>query len=138
MKKLLIIDDDEMMLSALSYFFRGGDYKVVTSPDGFQGIELFQKHKPDVVLVDLSMPSIHGLEVLDRIKNLDRDAKIVIITGYASSEVMQLSIDKGAFAFYDKTMDVEILREQIERAVAVQEMSPKASLAANSFSKEKN
>ena len=77
-------------------------------------------------------------EHADRIKKLDRDAKIVIITAYPSSEVMQLSIDKGAFAFYDKTMDVEILREQIERAVAAQEMSPKASLAANSLSREKN
>jgi len=136
MKKLLIIDDDEMMLSALSYFFRGEDYKVVTSPDGFQGIELFQKHKPDVVLVDLSMPSIHGLEVLDRIKNLDRDAKIVIITGYASSEVMQLSIDKGAFAFYDKTMDVEILREQVEKAVEAPKVRPRVPFAASSVSKE--
>ena len=109
----------------------------MTSPDGFQGIEFYQKHKPDVVLVDLSIPSIHGFEVLDRIKELDRDAKIVIITGYASSEVMQLSIDKGAFAFYDKTMDVEILREQIEKAVEVQKGSSNTPWAAMSVSREK-
>lgn len=119
MKNLLIIDDDEMMLSALTICFQGDGYEVVTALDGPEGIELYNKHHPSVVLLDLNMPTMRGLEVLDRIKKNDPSAKIIIITGYASPEVLEESTRKGAFAFYDKTMDVDILRGYVERAVEI-------------------
>lgn len=117
MKKLLIIDDDEMMLSALRIFFEGEAYRVILSTDGPHGIELYKKDRPDVVLLDLNLPSLHGLDVLDRIKIIDPDAKVIIITGYASPEVIEETKQKGAFAFYDKTKDVEILQGYVEQAI---------------------
>lgn len=124
MKTLLIIDDDEMMLSALTICFQGEGYKVVTAVDGPEGIELYSRHHPDVVLLDLNLPTLQGIQVLDRIKKTDPGARIVIITGYASPEVIEESTRKGAFAFYDKTMGVEVLQEHVKRAIEAERTVP--------------
>ena len=117
MAKILIIDDDEMMLGALSIFFRTDKHDVTTADDGPRGIELYAKIRPDVVLLDLSMPSMHGLAVLDKILEIDRQARVIVVTGYASQEIMDACKRKGAYAFYEKSMDVEALRRVVQKAV---------------------
>ena len=125
MAKLLIIDDDETMVWALSQFFRGEGHDVVTAGDGPEGIRIFKEQLPDVVLLDLSMPEVHGLVVLDKIKEVDHDARVIIVTGYASSEAKDTCLQRGAFAFYDKATDIDALKEDVRRAVSSR--SPKVN-----------
>jgi two-component system chemotaxis response regulator CheY len=93
---------------------------LLTTADGPQGIELYKKEKPDIVLLDVGLPTISGLEVLKQIKQFDPDAKIIMITGYPSSLMKEEAMSNGAFAFYEKPGVIRVLREVTQNALASQ------------------
>ena len=117
MKTILIIDDDHMMLNALTTLLEAENYATITSPDGETGISIYREQRPDLVLLDLRLPVKNGIEVLKEIKALNARANVIIITGYPSQEVKDESLANGAFYFYEKTKDVSELLEAIERAL---------------------
>ncbi len=120
MIKVLIIDDDEWMLKTLTSQLQGEGYILITTADGPQGIELYRKEKPDIVLLDMGLPSISGLEVLKEIKRIDAEAKVIIITGYPSAQMMEEAMSNGAFAFYAKPSVIGMLRKITQDAIASQ------------------
>jgi DNA-binding NtrC family response regulator len=113
---ILIIDDDEMMLNALKTLLEDEHYRVTTTNDGHKGIELFREQRQDVVLLDLKLPSITGLEILQEIKSIEFDSKVIIVTGFSSPEAVEEAKSLGAFGFYEKSRDVEELLGLIRRA----------------------
>ena len=116
LKSILIIDDDLMMLNALTTLLDAEDYSTSTSRDGEEGIRSFREHKPDAVLLDLRLPSNNGIEVLKEIRRIDAKAKVIIITGYPSPEVKEEAMTNGAFFFYEKTRDVSELLNAVKKA----------------------
>lgn len=115
--KILVIDDDEMMLNALKTLLEDEHYVVTTTSDGHKGIEIHREQRQEVVLLDLKLPSITGLEILQEIKRTNADAKVIIITGFSSPEAVEEAKSLGAFGFYEKSRDVDELLEIIRRAV---------------------
>jgi DNA-binding NtrC family response regulator len=118
LKKILIIDDDQMMLNALTTLLEAEDYETMTSPDGKGGIQSYRKHRPDVVLLDLRLPEKNGIEVLKEIRRVNARAQVIIITGYPSPEVKAEAFENGAFYFYEKTKDIGELLKAVQRALA--------------------
>ena len=117
MARILIIDDDELMLNALTNLLQDEGYNLMITADGPRGIELYRKEKPDVVLLDLGLPSVSGLDVLKEIKQIDPNAKVIIITGYPSEQMMEEAMKSGAFAFYEKPGVISKIMRVIKNAL---------------------
>jgi len=114
MHKILIIDDDEMQLKILSSILAPEGYQIHATADGPQGILIFKEQRPDLVLLDIGLPSMSGLEVLREIRDLEPNAKIIVITGYGSVESVVLTIRSGACDFIHKPYNLEMLLKKIE------------------------
>ncbi len=118
LKKILIIDDDQMMLNALTTLLETEDCATMTSPDGEGGIRLYKEHQPDAVLLDLRLPEKNGIEVLKEIRRINGRAKVIIITGYPSPEVREEAMGNGAFYFYEKSKDISELLHSVQKALS--------------------
>jgi signal transduction histidine kinase len=100
--RILIIDDEEIVLESCTEILEGGDYQVATAANGTLGLELLDKFQPDVVFVDLKMPGISGLEVLEKIHALDPSIVTIVITGYATVSSAVEAMQEGAYDFLPK------------------------------------
>ena len=119
MPKILLIDDDEVQLRLQQSILAGQGYAIYSTADGPQGILLYNTHHPDLVLLDIGLPTISGIEVLKQIRQIDPKAKIIVITGYASVESAVLAIREGAWDYVRKPYDVNALLKKIESALSV-------------------
>jgi DNA-binding NtrC family response regulator len=117
MKKALVIDDDEMDLELLNIVLSKEDYTVISTADGPQGVTLYKHHHPDVVFLDLGLPSMSGIEVLRDIRMHDSDAQVFLITGYGSVESATAAMRLGAVEFIEKTSDVDVMIKKIKSAL---------------------
>jgi two-component system, sensor histidine kinase and response regulator len=117
--KILIIDDEEVVLDSCTQILKGSGYLIATAPDGTKGLKLLQEFLPDLVFVDLKMPGLSGFEVLDRIYKFDSTIVTVVITGYATVSSAVDAMKKGAYDFLPKPFTPDefrlITRRGIER-----------------------
>jgi DNA-binding response OmpR family regulator len=121
MTKILIIDDDEVLLKLLSTALAEEGYSPLTTADGPQGLVLYQVHRPSLVLLDLGLPSMSGIEVLREIRQFDEKAKVIVVTGYGSVESAVVAIRYGAWDYVQKPIDMEVLLKKMEMALRVAE-----------------
>jgi signal transduction histidine kinase len=102
MPKVLIIDDEEVVLDSCTQILAAGNFNVTTAPDGEAGLELVEKFRPDIAFIDLKMPGISGTEVLARINEIDPTIVTVVITGYATINSAVEAMKLGAYDFLPK------------------------------------
>jgi signal transduction histidine kinase len=114
--KLLLIDDEEGIRKILGLSLRDAGYEVILAVDGEQGIELFQKEHPAIVLTDIKMPGMDGMEVLRRIKSLNSDTEVIVITGHGEIELAIQSLQSEASDFITKPIHDEALFIALRRA----------------------
>ncbi|MFQ5455430.1 MAG: sigma-54-dependent transcriptional regulator [Nitrospirota bacterium] len=114
---ILIIDDDDNILLTLTLRLESYGYDVVTSNTGVSGIELCKERHPDMVLLDLKMPDINGLEVLKEIKQISYNIEVIILTAQATIESAVIAIKEGAYDYLTKPIESHKLKVLIERAL---------------------
>ena len=117
MAKILIIDDDEIQLQLQRVLLMKEGHVVSTTADGPQGITIFKKNRIDLVLLDLGLPSMSGIEVLKEIRRIDGKAKVILIAGYPSVESSVLALRCGACDLVPKPVNVRLLLEKIDAAL---------------------
>jgi DNA-binding NtrC family response regulator len=110
---LLIIDDNLGSLEMLSTALAQPDLNILTASDPEQGLDLVHEHHPQIVLTDLVMPHMSGLEVLDRIMEYDPTTDVILMTAHYSSETAVEAIKKGASDYLNKPVSISALRERI-------------------------
>jgi two-component system, sensor histidine kinase and response regulator len=115
--KIIIIDDEEVILDSCVQILQGRNYDVYTAPDGMQGLKLVEDIHPDLVYVDLKMPGIPGFEVLERIRNLDQTIVAVVITGYATIDSAVEAMKRGAYDFLPKPFTPDEFRLITKRGI---------------------
>jgi len=115
--KILVIDDEEAICDACSQVFTKDGYLVETCLEGTSGLKKIDNFKPDVVFVDLKMPGISGLEVLDELREKNKDVVPIVITGYGTIESAVESMKKGAFDFLCKPLTADKLKEVTNKAL---------------------
>ncbi len=103
--KLLIVDDDEDILSDISDAFKISGFLCYTTPNPMNAIEIYKKENFDVVITDIRMPGMSGIELLKQIRSYDNRAKIIIITAYGDLETAISAINNRAYAFFGKPID---------------------------------
>lgn len=114
---ILVIDDEESMRDSCALILTKDGYKAELAEDGSIGLEKTKNLKPDLVLIDLKMPGISGMEVLDNIKQIDPNIIPVVITGYATVESAVEAMKKAAYDFLPKPFTPEELRIIIRRGL---------------------
>ncbi len=118
MLKLLLIDDEEPIRVALARSLRSDGYEVVTAENGEKGIEVFKKERPTIVLTDIKMPGMDGIEVLKTIKEISPRTEVIVITGtlYEDMDVTIQSLQLDASDFITKPITDEGLTVALKRA----------------------
>jgi DNA-binding response OmpR family regulator len=117
MHTILIIDDDEVLLRMLSINLADEGYSVLTTADGPRGITLYREQRPSLVLLDLGLPTMSGVEVLREIRALDSQAKVIVVTGYGSVESAVAAIRYGAWDYVEKPFDMDVLLKKMGTAL---------------------
>jgi two-component system nitrogen regulation response regulator GlnG len=118
----LIIDDETNVLYSLQTGLETDDLTVVTAKTGKRGLALVPKENPDVVIVDVRLPDMSGLDVFDKIKEVAPRVPVVIITAFAATETAIEAMKRGAFDYLLKPVDLHHLREVISRALELRRM----------------
>jgi len=123
--RILIVDDEEIMRESLTDWLKEDGYEVVAVEDGFKGLVEAQSSSWNVMLLDLKMPKMDGLEVLKEVKRLKLDIPVIIITAYATVDTAVAAIKEGAYDYIVKPFHPEevglIIKKIIERQNLIKE-----------------
>lgn len=117
MSKILVIDDEKSIRKTLREILEYENFKVDEAADGLEGLSLAEKENYDIILCDIKMPKMDGLEVLDKIQKTKPDTTIVMISGHGTIETAVESVKKGAFDFIAKPLDLNRLLVTIRNAM---------------------
>ena len=117
MPKLLVVDDEPTVLYSITKAFRSDTLEVLTAQTGRQALEMARKHQPDVVILDVRLSDMSGLEVFDRLREIDARLPVIVITAYAATETAIEAMKRGAYEYLLKPLDVPHLRELVQRAL---------------------
>lgn len=123
--RILIIDDDPNLRKTLSDILRAKGYETLAAKDGAEGLSLIGQNPVNLVLIDLKLPDIPGLEVLSRVKADYPFTEAVILTGNASLDSAIDATNKGAFSYLQKPYEIDQLLLHIRRAIEKQEAEEK-------------
>ncbi|MDP2156337.1 MAG: response regulator, partial [Nitrospirota bacterium] len=115
---VIVVDDDPDVLKMTSLLLNKRGYSTFPCGSAGEALEVLQKNKIDVVLTDIMMPEISGIELLERIHSIDPDIPVILITGFADLTKAIEAIKKGAFDFITKPYETAYLTHSIEKAVS--------------------
>ena len=117
MAKILIIDDEKSIRKTLREILEYEKYQVEEAADGAEGLALIQKDKFDIILCDIKMPKMDGIEVLDKIMKLSVDTPVIMVSGHGNIETAVEAVKKGAFDFIAKPLDLNRLLVTLRNAM---------------------
>ncbi len=118
-KKLLIVDDSLVVRKAISKFLENYNVKIIgTATDGNSALEMFKKHSPEIVTLDITMPGLDGFDVLDEMIRLDKDVQVVVITALADKATGLKALRLGAKSYITKPFGPQKLKDAFERLIA--------------------
>jgi diguanylate cyclase (GGDEF)-like protein/PAS domain S-box-containing protein len=119
--RILIIDDDAKLRKSLSDILSAEGYETLAAKNGTEGLALLKQNPVNVALIDLRLPDVSGLEVLDRVKSEYPSTEAIILTGYAALESAIEATNKGAFSYLQKPYEIDQLLVHIKRAIERQQ-----------------
>jgi two-component system response regulator AtoC len=128
MPKILVIDDDETLRESLNIYLTQANegYTVVTANNGKTGIQKIKDENPDIVISDIKMPDINGIEVLEFVKGNYPDTQIIMITAFDDVNSTIEAMQKGAYDYVNKPLDIPQIKRKIKKALEVRETADKS------------
>lgn len=117
MYKVLIIDDEKDILDSLSSILEDEGFQVSKATDGKEGLSLFEKEKPEIVILDIWMPELDGIQVLKKIKKKREKAIVIVISGHGTISTAVEAVKMGAYDFLEKPLSIEKVLEVISRGL---------------------
>ncbi|WML50603.1 response regulator [Neobacillus sp. PS3-34] len=112
-EKVLIVDDQFGIRILLNEVFQKEGYKTFQAANGLQALDIVKKHAPDLVLLDMKIPGMDGIEILKRMKVLDPDIRVIIMTAYGELDMIQEAKDLGALTHFAKPFDIDDIRAAV-------------------------
>ncbi|MTI81261.1 MAG: sigma-54-dependent Fis family transcriptional regulator [Firmicutes bacterium] len=134
--KVLIIDDEEHMCWALKRAMEQENYQAITSTSGKEGIKLLKDKGPSLVLLDLKMPEMDGLEVLKVIKEIHPKIPVIMITAHGTIETAIEAMKLGALDYITKPFDLDELKMVVKQALKYSELVSEVSFLRSELSKK--
>ena len=114
MPKILVIDDSGLTRRILRSILEPAGYQVVEASEGKKAIESFSSERPDLTLLDLTMEDMHGLDVLKKLREIDKQVKVVIVTADIQSFTREEAEEAGATAFLNKPLAAELVLSTVK------------------------
>ena len=122
-ERILVIDDDASVRMSFRVYLEDNGYQVETAENGRQGLELFRAQRPDLLLLDLRMPEIDGLELLATIRQESPELPVIVVSGAGTLEDSIEALRLGAWDYFIKPIqDMEVLKHAIDRALEKAEL----------------
>jgi two-component system response regulator CpxR len=116
--KVLLVDDEREFVQTLSERLMMRDMGSAVAYDGESALDIVNEDEPEVMILDLKMPGIDGIEVLRRVKQTRPEIEVIILTGHGSETDKQICMELGAFAYFQKPVDIDTLSEALRAANA--------------------
>ncbi len=117
MHTILVIDDDDQLRISFSKLLKEENYAVISAASGEAGIEIIEKNFLDLVILDMRLPGINGMETFKRIKKIDSKLPVIIITAYGTTQIAIEATKMGAYDYVLKPFDVPEMLNLIEQAI---------------------
>ncbi len=127
---VVVIDDEESIREGCRQVLESEGYLALVANDGAQGIRMVEENKPKLVLLDLRMPNVGGIEVLERLPRIDPRIVPIVITGYGTVDSAVASMKLGAFDFIAKPFNMDQLLDVVTRGMARHAEAPRPSRPA--------
>ena len=117
MKRILVVEDNEKNMYLIGFILRKNGYEVIEAWTGEEGVELAIKEKPDLVLMDIQLPDIDGLEATRRIREseTDNETSIVALTSYTMTGTREKALNAGCTGYLEKPINPETFMTDIEK-----------------------
>lgn len=110
---VLIVDDQFGIRILLQEVLQKDGYEVNLATNGKQALDFIKKRIPDLVILDMKIPGMDGLEILEEIKKIDKNIQVVMMTAYGELGLMKKAKDLGAIAYFTKPFNIDEVRESI-------------------------
>jgi DNA-binding NtrC family response regulator len=114
--KILLVDDEEELVNTLSERIEMRGFEAVVAFNGEEALRVLETNVPDVVILDLRMPGLDGMQVLERMKKTHSDIEVIILTGHGSHKDETEAVNLGAFSYLQKPVQIDVLIENIIKA----------------------
>jgi CheY-like chemotaxis protein len=115
MAKILVIDDEQSIRNLFGILFRLKGYDVVLAESGQKGLEVFRRERPDVVVLDLKMPGMNGITVLQHLRSLNPLQPVIVLTGAGTPELEQEIRALGMTEYVEKEFSLHLLGDALKR-----------------------
>ncbi|CCK81142.1 sigma-54-dependent transcriptional regulator [Desulfobacula toluolica] len=133
MKNVLVVDDEEIIRENLFRILTEEQYAVSTVATGKAGLDFIRQNEVDVVLLDLNLPDIHGIEVLKKARDLDPELLVIIITGYASIESAVDALKLGAYDYIKKPFKADAIKLILRLAMETRQLKKQVGVLKKSL-----
>ncbi len=116
-EKILVVDDEPRMCESLHTLLTNSGYQVKTIQDGEEAVRLINENNFDLIVADIKMPKVDGVEILKKAKSKDKDNLVILMTGYGSLDSAIQAIEEGAYDYFLKPIEYEVLERAIKRGL---------------------
>ena len=113
MARVLIVDDEPEAVELLQEFLVAKGYDVITAGDGAEAVRKVVEERPHLILLDVRMPKMDGLEALRRIREIDKEVGVIMVTGVTEEEIGRQAMALGAFDYIVKPLDLPYLERSL-------------------------
>jgi CheY-like chemotaxis protein/cytidylate kinase len=114
--RFLLVDDEKEFVQTLSDRLQTRDLESAIAYDGEEALSYIEKDEPDVMVLDLKMPGVNGIDVLRKVKKERPQVEVIILTGHGSEKDKATALELGAFAYLEKPVDIEVLAKTMKEA----------------------
>lgn len=118
-EKILIVDDQFGIRILLNEVLQKEGYETFQAANGIQALEVVQNHTPDLVLLDMKIPGMDGIEILKRMKVMNQDIRVIIMTAYGELDMIQEAKDLGALTHFAKPFDIDDIRAAVKKYLGI-------------------
>ena len=119
---ILLVDDEPHVLELLSATLEDEEYRILEAKNGKEALSQFEKEKPQVVLLDIRMPDMDGLEVLHQIKESNQTSSVIMMSAHGAMKTVLEAMKRGAYDYLTKPVDLEKVKVLIRRALEAQKL----------------
>jgi len=133
MSNILIIDDEPGIRTVLSDIIRDENHKVLTAGDGFEGLSILKEHSVDLIILDVWLPNMGGIDVLKEIKKKYPNIEVIMISGHANIDIAVKAVKLGAFDFLEKPLSLDKIINLIKNALKLEELKRENTDLKNSM-----
>ena len=116
-KTILIVDDEKELCKILSDSLFQDHYRVLVAFEGKRALQLVKEEKPDLILLDIKMPRMNGIEVLKKIKKMKKEIAVIMFTAYGTLETAREAMKLGAYDYVTKPVDLFLLKSLVKEVL---------------------